>query len=145
MTCLVNPEHLSSTYQNEPEYYLNINIPKNEDPIQDVIEREFQGGIRINDWRCQICQSQGGNKQKLIQEGLMPGYILIKIRRTERNQYGRLHELNTPIIPPLGFTIQTEQDRTYAYSLCGVLTHIGNNLSSGHYISEVRRDTQWWR
>ena len=99
----------------------------------------------IDDWRCQICHSQGGIKRKIIQEGLMPKFILVKLRRTEIDIFGRTLKLNNPVIPPLGFTIHTEQSHTYAYSLCGVLTHIGRSLNSGHYISEVRMDSQWWK
>ena len=145
MTCLVDQTHSSTSYQPDPEFFININIPNYEEPIQDVIEREFHEGSLIHDWKCQTCQSQGGTKQKIVQEGLMPRFILVKVRRTERDQTGRTRKVNKPIIPPLGFTIQTEQNNTYAYSLSGVLTHIGRNLNSGHYISEVRRDGEWWR
>ena len=123
----------------------SINIPKDDEPIQNVIENEFHEGSIIDDWRCQICQSQGGTKKKIIQEGLMPKFILVKMRRSEMDLFGRTRKVNKPIIPPLGFTIQTEENNTYAYSLCGVLTHIGGNLNSGHYISEVRIDRQWWK
>ena len=70
---------------------------------------------------------------------------MIKIRRTERDRRGRICKINKPISPPMGFTIQTEEDNVFAYSLCGVLSHIGGNISSGHYISEVRLNQQWWK
>ena len=59
--------------------------------------------------------------------------------------YGRYFKNNKNIIPPLGFTVQTDNDSVIAYSLCGVLTHLGRSLSSGHYISEVRKNTKWWK
>ena len=145
MTCLIDPTHSSSSYQHDPEFFININIPNDGETVQDKIENEFHEGIPINDWRCQTCQSQGVTKRKLVQDGLMPRFILVKIRRTERDIYGRTKKVNKSIIPPLGFTIQTDHNNTYAYSLCGVLTHIGVNLNSRHYISEVRIDQQWWR
>ena len=145
MTCLIDQTHSSSSYQPDPEFYMNINIPKYEEPIQDVIEKEFHEGSLINDWKCQICQSQGGTKRKIVQEGLMPRFILVKVRRTERDLYGRTHKVNKPLILPLGFTIQTEQNNTYDYSLCGVLTHICRNMNSGHYIRKVWKHAKCWR
>ena len=124
---------------------MTIDIPKDNEPIQDIIEKEFHEGTIIGDWRCQQCLSQGGRRKKIIQEGLMPRFILIKIRRTERDIMGRMHKVNKDVSPPMGFTIQTEEDNVYAFSLCGVLTHIGRNMNSGHYISEVRLNQQWWK
>ena len=145
ITCQNDPTHFSTSYPPEPEFYVSIDVPKDNEPIQDVIERELQEGTIINDWRCSVCRYQGGLKRKLILEGLMPRFLLIKVRRTERDIHGRAFKVNNVIPPPLGFTIGTEQNNVYAYSLCGVITHIGQNLNSGHYISEVRIDQQWWK
>ena len=41
MTCLIDQSQTSSSYQPDPEFYINNNIPKDEEPIQDVIEKEF--------------------------------------------------------------------------------------------------------
>ena len=130
MTCLNNPTHTSTSYPPDPEFFISIDIPKHNEPIHDVIERELQEGTIINDWRCSICQSHGGLKRKIIQEGLMPRFILVKLRRTGRDTNGRDYKINKEITPPLGFTIGTEENNVYAYSLCGVLTHIGQNLHS---------------
>ena len=145
MTCSSDQRHSSSSYQPDPEFYVTINLPKDNETIADIIEREFQEGTLINSWRCSICSSHGGLKRKMIQEGLMPKFILVKVRRTERDEHGRTKKLNKEITPPLGFTITTEDNNVYAYSLCGVLTHIGHGMNSGHYIVDVRRDGQWWR
>jgi ubiquitin C-terminal hydrolase len=29
--------------------------------------------------------------------------------------------------------------------LCGVLTHIGSQIKSGHYITEIRKGDNWWK
>ena len=65
--------------------------------------------------------------------------------RGEITEDGRAFKNTKDIIPPLGFTVKSEQDTLYAFSLCGVLTHIGRNHNSGHYISEVRKGTMWWK
>ena len=33
----------------------------------------------------------------------------------------------------------------YVYSLCGVLTHIGSGMNTGHYLTDVKKNEQWWR
>ena len=72
MTCLNDSSHSSSSYQHDPEFYISINIPKDDETIQNIIENEFHEGTIIDDWRCQICLSQGGVKRKIIEEGLIP-------------------------------------------------------------------------
>ena len=84
-------------------------------------------------------------KTKLINDSQVPEFILVKLTRGEITENGRAFKNNKDIIPPLGFTVKSEQDTVYAYSLRGVLTHIGRNLNSGHYISEVRKGTIWWK
>ena len=91
------------------------------------------------------CDSYGGIKVKTMQNGLEPKYILIKLRRAELDANGRGIKNNKVVIPPLGFTVKTDDDSVFAYSLCGVLTHLGRSLTAGHYISEVRKDMNWWK
>ena len=143
--CNNNPNHKSSAFQNIPDYYLTVSIPRGNMQIQDVIENEFTSGQLLNDWRCTRCNSYGGTKIKSVQDGLEPDYLLVKLQRAELDAYGRAIKNNSDIIPPLGFTVQTDDDNIIAYSLCGVLSHLGRSLNSGHYISEVKRNTEWWK
>ena len=145
MCCNFNQNHKSSAYQQDPEYYVCVSIPRNNTSLQDAIENEFQEGTIINDWKCSICKRNGGMKRKLINDNQVPEFILVKLARGEIAENGRAFKNIKDIIPPLGFTVKSEQDTVYAYSLCGVLTHIGRNLNSGHYISEVRKGTMWWK
>ena len=124
-SCVMNPNHSSTVYHENPEFFVSISIPDDEEAIQNVIENEFHEGTLIGDWRCSVCNSQGGMKKKLIQEGLIPRFILVKLQRAERDLNRRTRKIHKKITPPLGFTIQSEQNNIYAYSLCGVLTHIG--------------------
>ena len=142
--CKNNIMHQSSAFHNVPDYYLSVDIPRDNTPIQDLIEREFTTGQIINDWKCSRCDLYGGTKIKTIQNGLEPNYILVKLKRAEMDMYGRCFKNNKDIIPPLGFIVESENDNAIAYSLCGVLTHLGRSLSSGHYICEVRKNTKWW-
>ena len=59
----------------------------------------------------------------------MPKYILVKLERGQTADNGRAFKNLTNITPPLGFTVQTEEETVYAYSLVGVLTHIGGSLT----------------
>ena len=144
-TCDNNQNHQSNAYHNVPDFYLSVDIPRDNTSIQDVIENEFTAGQYINDWKCSVCKSIGGTKVKTLQDGLEPNYILVKIRRAGMDAFGRAKKNNSNVIPPLGFIIQTDNDNAIAYSLCGILTHIGQNLNSGHYISEVKKNNEWWK
>ena len=70
-------------------------------------------------------------KKSFLQEGLTPNFLLVKIKR-----YGISRD---------GFTVQTQDSSFHPYSLCGVLTHIGNQINSGHYITEVKINDIWWK
>ena len=144
-TCRSNSNHQSNAYHNIPDFYLSVDIPRDNTSIQDIIENEFTAGQYINDWKCSVCKSRGGTKVKTLQDGLEPNYILVKLRRAEMDAFGRTKKNNSDVIPPLGFIIQTDNDNVIAYSLCGVLTHLGRNLNSGHYISEVKKYNEWWK
>ena len=40
-TCIRNTIHQSSAFHNVPDFYLNIDIPRDNSPLQDIIENEF--------------------------------------------------------------------------------------------------------
>ena len=144
-TCMRNTNHQSSAFHNLPDFYMSVDIPRDNSSIQEVIENEFTTGQQINDWKCMRCDLYGGIKVKTVQNGLEPNYILIKLRRAELDANGRGIKNIKDVIPPLGFTVKTDDDGVFAYSLCGVLTHLAQSLTSGHYISEVKRGIKWWK
>ena len=75
----------------------------------------------------------------------MPEFILVKLKRYGRSLNGQDYKIQTSVNPPLGFTVESGESFVQPYSLCGVLTHIGSELKSGHYIAEVRKDDKWWK
>ena len=143
--CTNNSSHQSVSYSTEPHPYVSLDIPTDNSAIHHIIEQHFSEGSYIADWRCSSCGNLGGTKRTYIQEGLTPNFILVKFKRYGISSYGRGFKIKTPINPPLGFTIQTQDSSFYPYNLCGVLTHIGNQINSGHYITEVKRNNIWWK
>ena len=143
--CTNNSTHKSISYSTEPHPYVSLDIPTDNCAIQNIIEQHFSEGSYIADWRCSSCGNLGGTKKTYIQEGLTPNFILVKFKRYGISRDGRGFKIKTPINPPLGFTIQTQDSSSFPYRLCGVLTHIGNQLNSGHYITEVMRSNIWWK
>ena len=61
-TCKSNQNHHSNAYHNIPDFYLCVDIPRDNTSIQDAIENEFTAGQYINDWKCSVCKSRGGTK-----------------------------------------------------------------------------------
>ena len=143
--CTNNSMHKSISYSTEPHPYVSLDIPTDNCAIQNIIEQHFSEGSYIADWRCSSCGNLGGTKRTYIQEGLTPNFILVKFKRYGISRDGRGFKIETPINPPLGFTIKTQDSSSYSYRLCGVLTHIGNQLNSGHYIAEVMQSNRWWK
>ena len=45
----------------------------------------------------------------------------------------------------MGFTLESIESNIISYRLCGVLTHVGSQIRSGHYVSEVRKGENWWK
>jgi ubiquitin C-terminal hydrolase len=145
MTCKFNSTHETSICQQEPEIYISINIPQSESPLQYNIENEFQEGTLVNDWQCSKCQKFGGFRKKIIRESMVPSYILVQLRRTERDVNGKTFKIHKEVDPPSGFKIKTDASKIHDFSLCGILTHLGQEITAGHYISEVRKNENWWR
>ena len=49
------------------------------------------------------------------------------------------------VTPPLGFTLKTDESLLHPFSLHGVLIHIRTQLTSGHYLSEIKKGEDWWK
>ena len=145
LTCINNSNHKSITHVTTPDPYITVDIPTDHTAIHHVIEQEFHEGSYIAEWECNQCGNIGGMKQTCIEEGMMPEFILVKLKRYGRSLNGQDYKIQTSVNPPLGFTVESGESFVQPYSLCGVLTHIGSELKSGHYIAEVRKDDQWWK
>jgi ubiquitin C-terminal hydrolase len=144
MTCNRDSSHQSVGHTSEPDPFITVEIPTDNTSIHHVIEQEFHEGTVIEDWRCSQCHNVGGTKRKFIQDGLMPEFLLVKLKR-----YGVLggrgYKIQTPVNAPLGFALEGHDSFINPYSLCGVLTHIGSQIKFGHYITEIRKGDNWFK
>jgi ubiquitin C-terminal hydrolase len=144
MTCNNDPSHEYIGYSPTPDPYVTVNIPTDNTLIQHVIEQEFNAEILIMDWKCNRCGHMGGTKRKLVQDTILPEFILVKLKRYDISMTGQSFKINRSVIPPLGFTLQSDESLVHPFTLRGVLTHIGTQVTSGHYISEVKSGEDWW-
>ena len=144
MICNDDPSHNCTGYSQTADPYVTVNIPTDNTLIQHVIEQEFNAETLIMDWKCNRCGHMGGTKRKIVQNELVPDFILVKLKRYDISLTGQTFKINREVIPPLGFTLQSDESLLHPFSLHGVMTHIGNQVTSGHYISEIRKGEDWW-
>jgi ubiquitin C-terminal hydrolase len=145
MSCNNDSSHSCIGYSQTPDPYVTVNIPTDNTLIQSVIEQEFNDETLIMDWKCNRCGHMGGTKKKFVQDTLLPDFILVKLKRYDISMTGQIYKVNRAVSPPLGFTLKTDESLSHPYSLNGVLTHIGTQVTSGHYISEIKKGDDWWK
>ena len=144
ISCNNNSSHSCIGYSPTPDPYVTVNIPTDNTLIQNVIEHEFNTETLIMDWKCNRCGHMGGTKRKFVQDTFVPDFILVKLKRYDISMTGQTYKVNRAVIPPLGFTLQTDESLAHPFSLHGVLSHIGTQVTSGHYISEIKMGEDWW-
>ena len=61
------------------------------------------------------------------------------------NRQGIICKRNDKVKPPSTIDITSEEGNLHKYVLCGVITHFGTSMNSGHYICEINYRNQWFR
>ena len=146
--CMSNDIHFSEGPV-EPHFFIEVEKPPNQDGLQQAIENFFHGGSQVNDWKCSTpnCNKKGGTMKNQILGNEKPEFILVRMARWSYDQETRSYrKSNDPINVPESFTV-TDIFKTNiksVYNTVGVLHHLGSSSKSGHYISEIKLDDQWW-
>ena len=78
-------------------------------------------------------------------ESLLPKYFFVKLQRGKWNANGNFTKNNDTIKPTSSINVKLNNDNIVPYDLCGIITHIGSSLSSGHYIAEVKYGETWFK
>lgn len=98
---------------------------------------------------CQRCR-----KKQSVTKGLRlataPSIMVIHLKRFAFNDYGRLVRLHKRIEFPQKLEIgdymsNLNKARPPPYSLVGVLVHQGQTCASGHYLSFVKKNGEWFK
>lgn len=98
---------------------------------------------------CQRCR-----KKQPVTKGLRlataPSILVVHLKRFAFNDYGRLVRLHKRIKFPQKLEIgdymsNLNKARPPPYSLVGVLVHQGQTCASGHYLSFVKKNGEWFK
>jgi len=98
---------------------------------------------------CQRCR-----KKQSVTKGLRlataPSILVVHLKRFAFNDYGRLVRLHKRIKFPQKLEIgdymsNLNKARPPPYSLVGVLVHQGQTCASGHYLSFVKKNGEWFK
>lgn len=102
-----------------------------------------------NAFFCQRCR-----KKQSVTKGLRlataPSILVVHLKRFAFNDYGRLVRLHKRIEFPQRLEIgdymsNLNKARPPAYELVGVLVHQGQTCASGHYLSFVKKNGEWFK
>ena len=62
-----------------------------------------------------------------------------------RDQLGNTHKNTKKVEPPLHIDVTSREGNKYRYSLCGIITHLGSSMDTGHYVAEIIHDSSWYK
>jgi len=108
----------------------NINKIKN---ISDLIEKYFKQET-VNDWCCYLCKNDGCLKDFYFET--YPIYLLICLKRFNN----KLKKNCDPIFIKQNIIIP----QSAKYELISIIIHIGKTIRSGHYISIVKKNNNFY-
>ena len=144
--CLRNREHYSVN-NFPPIFFIEVDRPTRFDGLKQVIENFFHGGETVEEWICPVkgCGIGGIKKHQISNE--KPEFLLVRVARWSYDNTSGLRSKNCDsiIVPE---TVEVSdilvQSRT-VYDSVGVINHLGPSFESGHYITEIKMFTKWWR
>ncbi|KKY16673.1 putative ubiquitin c-terminal [Phaeomoniella chlamydospora] len=166
-------QNTSTTY--EAFYSISVEIPHQAGSGADIYsclrsytQEEMLSGEEV--WKCPHCKCEREATKQIILTR-MPQFLVIHFKRFSASKTESARKIHTPIEFPLHNlsmdpfmiqhpppptpaqdqmkeTVAPDQATTppYSYDCYGVLRHLGNTLSSGHYISLVKdQGRNCWR
>jgi len=115
--------------------------------LEDCLKRftavEILQGVNL--YKCKNCDIKVvAHKQFSIHQ--LPAVLTVQLKRFDvtRNRAGKIHRrISFPESLRLGSYLSIRDD-DIAYSLVGVVVHIGSSLSSGHYVAFCRGPNGFW-
>ena len=142
--CLINSMH-TYEHENDIDYCIEINVPEKSNELCIAIENGLVDPQVISDWKCDICQVYGGLKYKFLTDLNMPKFLIIKLRRGKRDENGCLYKDERPVDAAQTITVTSKEGNEYEFTLCGIITHYGSSIESGHYIAEIKQQQKWFK
>ena len=141
--CLQEETHMYE-HDNDFTYFMEIDVPKRRDGLKVAIEQALMTPELLSDWKCDICHLYGGLKYQHLADLNMPKFMIVKIKRGKRDEAGQLYKDQRPVDAAETILITSKECREHQYDLCGIITHYGHSIESGHYIAEIKQQNGWW-
>ncbi len=134
--------------------YMDLSVDINDPQITTLDDAlfEFTKDELLTEDNCVFCQRC--RKKQPVSKGLRlataPSILVIHLKRFAFNDYGRLVRLHKRIQFPQKLEIgdymsNLNKARPPPYSLVGVLVHQGQTCASGHYLSFVKKNGEWFK
>mmetsp|Transcript_15288 Transcript_15288/g.31709 ORF Transcript_15288/g.31709 Transcript_15288/m.31709 type:complete len:857 (+) Transcript_15288:100-2670(+) len=134
--------------------YMDLSVDINDPQITTLDDAlfEFTKDELLTEDNCVTCQRC--RKKQPVSKGLRlataPSILVIHLKRFAFNDYGRLVRLHKRIQFPQKLEIgdymsNLNKARPPPYSLVGVLVHQGQTCASGHYLSFVKKNGEWFK
>ena len=142
--CLRDETHMYE-HENDYSYFMEIDVPDRRDGLQAAIEQALMTPELLSDWRCDICHLYGGLKYQFLADLNMPKFMIVKIKRGKRDNIGNLFKDQRPVDAAETIRITSKEGREHQYNLCGIITHYGHSIESGHYVAEIKKQNIWWK
>jgi len=128
---------------------LELQIPHGIRSLEGALEAFTQGEELSGDnqYKCDSCKQWRDAEQRTVVD-IAPNVLMIALKRFSYFGFGKIttHVAfpETLDLAPYMAEDATDQDET-EYSLYAVIVHISPFSSAGHYISFVRRGSQWFK
>lgn len=134
--------------------YMDLSVDINDPEITTIDDAlfEFTKDETLTDDNAVFCQRC--RKKQSVTKGLRlataPSILVVHLKRFAFNDYGRLVRLHKKVDFPLKLEIgdymsNLNKARPPAYTLVGVLVHQGQTCASGHYLSFVKKNEEWFK
>mmetsp|Transcript_28494 Transcript_28494/g.77155 ORF Transcript_28494/g.77155 Transcript_28494/m.77155 type:complete len:837 (-) Transcript_28494:118-2628(-) len=134
--------------------YMDLSVDINDVEIRTLDDAlfEFTKDETLTEDNAVLCQRC--RKKQSVTKGLRlataPSILVVHLKRFAFNDYGRLVRLHKRIEFPNRLEIgdymsNLNKARPPAYELIGVLVHQGQTCASGHYLSFVKKNGEWFK
>ena len=121
-----------------------VKVPTNPiNILQNMLENYMvEGLVGDNQYQCDVCN---GKRDAVGQRTMIscPDVLIIQLARFIQDQ-NRFYKNNNDVFIPCNMIYFPCNGIDHRYELKSVISHRGNSLQSGHYLTYVKKELQWY-
>ena len=119
------------------------NMEMNKMTLDQMIEGHSQNWGESQEINCNVC----GCRREFITTArtviVHPHHMIFTLKRFGLNENYESFKRFDEVSIPFEYNINVSQVGHVAYELKAIITHVGNNMHSGHYVCYIQRDLNW--